>query len=82
MKSTPELHVPLKQILELPDLKVLAEGNPERKLSKVFCCDLFCLDLFHLQFLPIFYIFLLFQLITFRISRLLNFLSVFFSVYV
>src|SRR5699024_3555956 len=40
MKSTPELHVPLKQILELPDLKVLAEGNPERKLSKVFCCDL------------------------------------------
>ena len=40
MKSTPELHVPLKQILELPDLKVLAEGNPKRKLSKVFCCDL------------------------------------------
>ncbi len=30
----------LKTILELPDLKVLAEGNPDREISKVFCCDL------------------------------------------
>ncbi len=30
----------LKTILELPECKVLVEGNPDRSISKVFCCDL------------------------------------------
>ena len=30
----------LETILELPECKVLVKGNPEREISKVFCCDL------------------------------------------
>lgn len=30
----------LKDILTLPECRVLAEGNPQRELSRVFCCDL------------------------------------------
>ena len=30
----------LETILKLPELKVLAEGNPDREISKIFCCDL------------------------------------------
>lgn len=30
----------LQTILELPECRVLAEGRPERKLSRIFCCDL------------------------------------------
>ena len=30
----------LKDILKLPECRVLAEGDPQRELSRVFCCDL------------------------------------------
>lgn len=30
----------LKALYNLPSFHVLAEGNPERCISKVFCCDL------------------------------------------
>lgn len=30
----------LQTVLELTDCKVLVKGNPDRDLSKVFCCDL------------------------------------------
>lgn len=30
----------LKQILDLPCCHVLTEGQPDRKISKIFCCDL------------------------------------------
>ena len=30
----------LQSVLDLPDLSVLVKGNPDRKVSKVFCCDL------------------------------------------
>lgn len=30
----------LKDILTLPECRVLAEGDPQRQLSRVFCCDL------------------------------------------
>ncbi len=30
----------LKDILALPDCRVLSRGNPEREISRVFCCDL------------------------------------------
>ena len=30
----------LETILELRECKVLVKGNPEREISKVFCCDL------------------------------------------
>ncbi len=30
----------LQTVLDLPDLKVLVKGNPDREISKVFCCDL------------------------------------------
>ena len=30
----------LETILELPECKVLVKGNPEREISKIFCCDL------------------------------------------
>lgn len=30
----------LKTILEFPQCEVLVKGNPQRELSKVFCCDL------------------------------------------
>lgn len=30
----------LQTVLDLPDCRVLVKGNPERKISKVFCCDL------------------------------------------
>ena len=30
----------LKDILTLPACRVLAEGDPQRELSRVFCCDL------------------------------------------
>ena len=30
----------LQRILELPECHVLAEGNPDREISRVFCCDL------------------------------------------
>ena len=30
----------LRQILALPDCRVLTEGQPEREISKIFCCDL------------------------------------------
>ena len=30
----------LKDILALPDCRVLSQGNPEREISRVFCCDL------------------------------------------
>lgn len=30
----------LQTILELPECKVLVKGNPEREVSRVFCCDL------------------------------------------
>ena len=30
----------LETILELPECKVLVKGNPEREISKVFCCNL------------------------------------------
>lgn len=30
----------LQDVLDLPDCKVLAAGNPQREISKVFCCDL------------------------------------------
>lgn len=30
----------LETILELSECKVLVKGNPEREISKVFCCDL------------------------------------------
>lgn len=30
----------LKDILTLPKCRVLAEGDPQRELSRVFCCDL------------------------------------------
>lgn len=30
----------LQSVLNLPDCKVLIEGNPQREVSKVFCCDL------------------------------------------
>ena len=30
----------LKDILPLPECRVLAEGDPQRELSRVFCCDL------------------------------------------
>lgn len=30
----------LKDILTLPECRVLAEGDPQRELSRVFCCDL------------------------------------------
>ena len=30
----------LKTILELPECRVLVKGNPDRELSRVFCCDL------------------------------------------
>lgn len=30
----------LHTILELPDCRVLAEGRPDREITRVFCCDL------------------------------------------
>lgn len=30
----------LQTILDLPACKVLTSGNPQREISKVFCCDL------------------------------------------
>ena len=30
----------LQTVLELPECKVLVKGNPDREISKVFCCDL------------------------------------------
>ncbi|MBU3876008.1 hypothetical protein HGO97_009290 [Faecalicatena sp. AGMB00832] len=30
----------LRTVLELPDCQVLVQGDPEREISKVFCCDL------------------------------------------
>ena len=30
----------LKDILTLPECRVLAEGDPQQELSRVFCCDL------------------------------------------
>lgn len=33
----------LKTILELPECRILTSGNPERKISKIFCCDLLSL---------------------------------------
>ena len=30
----------LKTVLDLPDCRVLVKGNPDREISKVFCCDL------------------------------------------
>lgn len=30
----------LQTVLALPDCRVLAEGNPDRIISKVFCCDM------------------------------------------
>lgn len=30
----------LQNILTLPELEILVQGNPERTLSKIFCCDL------------------------------------------
>lgn len=30
----------LNDILTLPECRVLAEGDPQRELSRVFCCDL------------------------------------------
>lgn len=30
----------LKDILEFPECRVLSQGDPERKISRVFCCDL------------------------------------------
>ena len=30
----------LQSVLNIPGCKVLVKGNPERELSKVFCCDL------------------------------------------
>lgn len=30
----------LSTILDLPECKVLSEGDPQREISKVFCCDL------------------------------------------
>lgn len=33
----------LKTILGLPECRILSFGNPERKISKIFCCDLLSL---------------------------------------
>lgn len=30
----------MQTVLDLPDCKILVKGNPERHISKVFCCDL------------------------------------------
>ena len=30
----------LKDILVLPECRVLSQGNPEREISRIFCCDL------------------------------------------
>lgn len=30
----------LQTVLDLPQCQVLVKGNPKRKLSRVFCCDL------------------------------------------
>ena len=30
----------LQSVLDIPGCTVLVKGNPERELSKVFCCDL------------------------------------------
>ena len=30
----------LKDILALPECRILSQGNPERETSRVFCCDL------------------------------------------
>ena len=30
----------LKDILALPECRILSQGNPEREVSRVFCCDL------------------------------------------
>lgn len=30
----------LKTLFELPDCSVLIQGNPEKEISRVFCCDL------------------------------------------
>ena len=30
----------LQSVVDIPGCKVLVKGNPERELSKVFCCDL------------------------------------------
>lgn len=30
----------LKDIYELPDCRFLVKGDPEREISRVFCCDL------------------------------------------
>lgn len=30
----------LQNVLDLPDCNVLVDGNPQREVSKVFCCDL------------------------------------------
>lgn len=30
----------LETILDLPECRVLVRGNPDREISKVFCCDL------------------------------------------
>ena len=30
----------LQSVLDIPGCNVLVKGNPERELSKVFCCDL------------------------------------------
>ena len=30
----------LKQILALPCCRILVEGQPDREISKIFCCDL------------------------------------------
>lgn len=30
----------LQTVMELPECNVLVKGSPERKISKIFCCDL------------------------------------------
>lgn len=30
----------LQTVLDLPDCRVLVQGQPKRELSKVFCCDM------------------------------------------
>ena len=30
----------LKDIFAVPECRVLAEGDPQREISRIFCCDL------------------------------------------
>ena len=34
------MNMKLQTVLELPECRVLVKGDPEREISKVFCCDL------------------------------------------